>query len=120
MSDQQHQSDPRILNRRSLESDHRCLPKLLRSGYSVLDVGCGTGSITAGIASAVGPGGKVLGVDRDRGLIELARKKHAKISNLSFDEADATRLPFEGRFDLVTAARTLQWIGRSDEAVAAM
>ena len=47
MSQQHHQSDPRVLSRRSLEQDHRVLAKLLQPGLAVLDVGCGTGAITA-------------------------------------------------------------------------
>jgi SAM-dependent methyltransferase len=77
---------------------------------SVLDVGCGTGAITRGIAQAVGPRGTVVGLDRDPELIEWARAQWASISNLRFDEGDAARLGYEGRFEVVTAARTLQWI----------
>jgi ubiquinone/menaquinone biosynthesis C-methylase UbiE len=69
---QQHQSDPRILNRRSLQKDHRHLAQLLRPGLSVLDVGFGTGAITVGIAEAVAPGGFVIGVDRDPDFLETA------------------------------------------------
>ena len=50
MSIQTHRSDPQVLNRRTLEIDHRVLAGVLRPGMSVLDVGCGTGAITAGIA----------------------------------------------------------------------
>jgi SAM-dependent methyltransferase len=110
MSSQQHQTDPRILDRRTLKSDHRCLAELLSPGMSVLDVGCGTGAITRGIAEAVGPSGVVIGVDRNRGLLERARVHCPSLPNLRFEEGDATRLEYEARFDVVTAARTLQWI----------
>src|SRR5262245_15279873 len=110
MSNQQHQTDPRILDRRTLRSDHRCLSEFLSPGMAVLDVGCGTGASTRGIAEAVAPNGVVVGVDRDRGLIERAQVHCALLPNLRFEEGDATRLGYEGRFDVVTAARTLQWI----------
>jgi SAM-dependent methyltransferase len=77
---------------------------------SVLDVGCGTGAITRGIAEAVGPTGAVVGVDRDRRLINLARLQSASLPNLRFEEGEATLIEYEARFDVVTAARTLQWI----------
>jgi SAM-dependent methyltransferase len=77
---------------------------------SVLDVGCGTGAITKGIAEAVGPRGAVVGVDRDRVLIERARAHCASLPNLRFEEGDVMRLDYEARFDVVTAARTLQWV----------
>ena len=56
---QHHQSDPRVLGQRTLQKDHPRLASLLRPGMHVLDAGCGTGSITAGIAAAVGPRGSV-------------------------------------------------------------
>ena len=96
VSVQQHQSDPRILDRRTLHKDHRCLARVLARGMSVLDVGCGTGA--------------VVGVDIDQGLIARARAHCHLMSNLRFEEEDATSLGFERQFDIVTSARTLQWI----------
>src|SRR5215471_9919935 len=87
MSVQQHQSDPRILDRRTLHKNHRCLAAVLASGMSVLDVGCGTGAITKGIAEAVGPTGRVVGIDRDPGLIARARAHCRLLPNLSFEES---------------------------------
>ena len=120
MSHQQHTSDPGILDRRCLSRDHRVLAARLSPGLSVLDVGCGTGAITKGIAEAVGPGGTVVGIDRDAALIARARAHGALLPNLRFEEADATRLAFEAAFDIVTAARALQWIADLDAAIRAM
>jgi SAM-dependent methyltransferase len=120
MSEQSHRSDPRVLNRRTLQRDHRRLAGLLRPGMSVLDVGCGTGAITAGIARVAGPEGHVLGVDRDGTLLAVARQEHQDVQNLSFENGDALTLPFEDRFDIVTAARTLQWISQPDVAIMRM
>jgi len=120
MPPQSHRSDPRILGRRTLERDHRCLAELLRPGNAVLDVGCGTGAITAGIAKAVGASGRVVGVDRDEALLELARTEHVDLANLRFERGDATTLTFLAEFDVVTAARTLQWIAEPARAVAKM
>jgi SAM-dependent methyltransferase len=110
MGAQQHQSDPRILDRRTLQKDHRILAGMLAPGMSVLDVGCGTGAITKGIAEAVGRDGTVVGVDRDKVHVERARALSQLLPNLSFEEGDATSLGFEQHFDIVTSARTLQWI----------
>lgn len=110
MSVQPHQSDPRILNRRTLERDHRQLAAVLRPGMKVLDVGCGTGAITAGVAKAVGPKGSVVGLDRDASLISEARRQFGDIANLSFLEGDALQMSFSREFDVVTAARALQWV----------
>lgn len=120
MSAQVHQSDPRVLNRRTVERDHRRLPDQLRPGMRVLDVGCGTGSITAGIAKLAGPEGEVVGVDRDESLLALARQEHTALSNLRFEALDVLQLPYTDAFDIVTAARVLQWIADPLEALTRM
>lgn len=120
MSQQSHRSSPQVLGRRTLEGDHRRLDAYLCSGAEVLDVGCGTGAITAGIARRVGTSGAVLGVDRDLSLLALARAEYGDVPYLAFEPADAIALPFQARFDVVTAARTLQWIGDPAQAVRCM
>jgi SAM-dependent methyltransferase len=120
MSGQQHSSDPGILDRRTLSADHRRLAALLRPGMRVLDVGCGTGAITRGIADAVGPGGSVVGIDRDPAHVERARAGAAASPNLRFETGDATSLAYDAEFDVVTAARTLQWIADTGRAVERM
>jgi ubiquinone/menaquinone biosynthesis C-methylase UbiE len=75
----------------------------LRPGMSLLDVGCGPGSITLGLAQTVSPG-SVTGIDHDAAHIEAARARAAEqgISNVSFQEGDALSLSFEdGTFDAV-------------------
>jgi len=120
MSGQQHHPDPGILDRRTLRDNHRCLAGLLAPGMSVLDVGCGTGAITVGIAEAVGPAGTVVGVDRDPAHVAHARAHHGARPNLRFEEGDATRLDYDGAFDVVTAARALQWISDLEGAIRSM
>ena len=87
---------------------------------SVLDVGCGTGAITVGIARAVGSGGLVVGLDRDTGMIDLAREKHGGETNLRFEVGDVLDLASKERFDVVAAARTLQWVSNPGLAVSGM
>ncbi len=120
MSQQTHTSDPRILDRRTLENNHRRLAAALRQGMRVLDVGCGTGAITAGTARSVGPEGYVLGIDRDQALLEQARSRFANVPNLEFKEQDVLTLSLNRGFDIVTAARALQWIERPEPALSRM
>jgi SAM-dependent methyltransferase len=120
MSAQAHTSDPHILDRRTLARDHRRLAALLRPGMTVLDVGCGTGAVTADIARAVGPWGTVVGIDRDPTLLQRARERHAGVPGLRFEEADVLALPAAAAFDVVTAARVLQWIARPEQALGRM
>jgi ubiquinone/menaquinone biosynthesis C-methylase UbiE len=118
MSLQTHRSDATVLNRRTLETDQRVLAGLLRPGLSALDVGCGTGAITAGIARAVAPG-EVIGVDRDSVHIEAARAAHRE-PNLCFEVQDAIEMTFESRFDVVASARAVQWMTDPAAAVRRM
>ena len=99
-----------VLNARSLTTAHRRLAQLLRPGLTVLDVGCGTGAITRGITEAVAPNGRAVGVDLHAGLIKEARRLHGEVPGLSFETADVYNLPFHDLFDIVTAARVLQWL----------
>src|SRR3954453_6976479 len=99
-----------VLNARSLTTAHRRLAQLLRPGLAVLDVGSGTGAITRGIAEAVGPNGRAVGVDVHTGLIEEARRLHYDMPGLSFETADVYNRPFPYLFDIVPAARVLQWL----------
>jgi ubiquinone/menaquinone biosynthesis C-methylase UbiE len=48
--------------RRTVETNASFVPPHLRPGLSVLDCGCGPGSITVGLAGRVAPG-QVVGID---------------------------------------------------------
>lgn len=63
-----------MLSRRTAED--RCASVLshLAHGMHVLDVGCGPGTITIGLAGAVGPTGCVVGIDRQSSQVDLARR----------------------------------------------
>ena len=87
---------------------------------SILDVGCGSGVITAGIADAVGPSGTVIGVDVSEELLAQARARQSSQANLSFETADVFRLAYRDVFDVVTAARVLQWLVDPVAALAGM
>jgi len=98
-----------FLDSRTLESDHRRLAGLLKPNMLVLDVGCGTGAITYGIAKAVSEG-RVIGIDISDSLLLEAVEKYKGCNNLSFEKQDLHSLPYESQFDIVTAARVLQWL----------
>lgn len=114
------QGASKVLDRRNIENSYSSLLGLLKEGLSVLDVGCGSGAITADIAQRVGEKGKVVGIDLSQNLIELAQKNFAHLPNLSFEVANINDFFLEEKFDLVIAARTLQWVNNPAEIVAKM
>lgn len=81
---------------------------LAHPGLDVLDVGCGTGEISSRIAREFHPG-TVVGIDLAERHIDLARRRFGDIAGLSFQQGDATHLPFgENRFDVALCRHMLQ------------
>jgi len=99
-----------VLDERTLRNSNANLLKVLQPGQKVLDVGCGSGAITRDIVDRVGTAGLVRGVDRSSELIGLAQQRHAGVPNLRFDCADILDDNTGERYNVITIARTLQWI----------
>jgi SAM-dependent methyltransferase len=77
----------------------------LHPGMSLLDCGCGVGSITLDLAERLAPG-QVVGVDIDESQIAMARAEAGRrgLSNVSFEVASVYELPFpNGSFDAALA-----------------
>ncbi len=69
-------------------------------GERILDIGCGAGATSLALAGAVGPAGRVVGVDVSRPLLAVAEARGAAVANLRFVEADAQVHAFDqGGFD---------------------
>src|SRR5262249_52913582 len=81
----------------------------LKPGESVIDVGCGTGSLAIAAKRQVGPSGSVHGVDPSPEMIARAEKKARKAGvEVVFKEAFAQSLPFpDGQFDAVLSTLML-------------
>lgn len=71
-----------------------------KSGEAVLDVGCGGGLTSAAAAGAVGPTGRVVGLDVSAVILGVARARFKPTTNLSFALGDAAAMPLSG-YDLV-------------------
>jgi len=110
-----------IMAPRTLANSHPTLLPLLAPGVSVLDVGSGPGALTAEIARRVAPG-RVVGLDVNREMARLAAEQHASplIPNLVFAVGDIRAAEWHGEFDVVNAARTLQWIPDCPTALSRM
>lgn len=75
----------------------RVLRELQLSGTErVLDVGCGTGTLTRLIANSLSDKAKslVLGIDAASAMVAVARRKAHNIPNIAFETAVAETLPF--------------------------
>lgn len=107
-----------ILGARTLANSHPTLLEYLRPGVSVLDVGCGPGTLTAEIARRVRPGA-VVGMDTSPAMIRAAEDAESG-ANLAFYVGDITTSEWDAQFDLAVATRTLQWIRDPARAVARM
>ena len=75
----------------------------VEEGHSVLDVGCGTGTLALELRDRAGEGGEVCGVDASPEMIAVARRKAAKRdASVQFEIGLIERLPYEdARFDRV-------------------
>lgn len=89
----------------------------LEPGDQVLDLGCGTGLNFASISDAIGPGGRIVGVDASPHMLAQARRRADERGwrNVNLFRADATSLDrrevsrafTEGRADAVLATYAL-------------
>jgi SAM-dependent methyltransferase len=107
-SEQGHQ----ILNKRSLDNFFPGLKPYLFSNASVLDVGCGPGTVTAGVAVAVRPG-QVVGVDFAEQSIRQAQAlaQELQIANATFQVMNAYDLRFtDETFDITYSHNVLVWL----------
>jgi ubiquinone/menaquinone biosynthesis C-methylase UbiE len=88
----------------------------LAAGESVLDVGCGTGTLALAAKRRVGADGMARGIDPSAEMIARARSKARRSGlDVAFDEAVVQTLPFEDdTFDVVLAALTFHQLPHDD------
>jgi SAM-dependent methyltransferase len=92
----------------------------LRSGMRLIDVGCGPGSITLGLAEIVGPG-EVVGIDIQSPQVAQARRLAAnrRTPNVRFEAGDFYALPFPDRsFDAAFTNGVLMHLAEPVRALA--
>src|SRR5207248_281103 len=103
-----HESVLRSHKWRTVDNSARYLAPSLTAGASVLDVGCGPGTISVDIAKRVAPG-RVVGLDASAAVIEDARAHAAGVDNIEFRAGDVYALDVDdGTFDVVHAHQVLQ------------
>lgn len=109
-----------VLDRRTLRHSNSNLLSLVKPGNAVLDVGCGSGTITAGIAELTGAQGHVTGLDISADLIDRATRSFGHISNVDFALADINTYQPQKKYDVITSARVLQWVNNPAQIISKM
>jgi SAM-dependent methyltransferase len=89
----------------------------LRGGDHVIDVGCGPGFLCESMAQAVGPTGRVVGVDISEDLIAFATS-HKAGNCIEYRIGNATSLPVDaGRFDVAVSTQVMEYVSDADLAL---
>ena len=97
------------------------LPEL-RPGMRLVDVGCGPGSITRGLAERLAPG-QVVGLDLSRETLDTARRDAAArgLDNLAYEEGSVYEMPFpDASFDVAYAHQVFQHLREREAALREM
>jgi SAM-dependent methyltransferase len=91
-------------------------------GMRVLDIGCGAGDVALLAADLVGPTGAVVGVDRDRAILETARTRAAAtdLTNVAFVPGDLPDIEVDGAFDAIVGRFVLMYLPDPAEAIRAL
>jgi ubiquinone/menaquinone biosynthesis C-methylase UbiE len=80
----------------------------IQPGQSILDIGSGTGRNDCLIARRIGPEGNILGLDINKEMLNLSRKRCLPFPNVEFREQRIeTPLPYQEEFDKVLVSFVL-------------
>jgi trans-aconitate methyltransferase len=82
-----------------------------KAGEKILDLGCGTGELTAQIAAS---GAQVTGIDSSASMIATAKNQFPEIK---FAVADATSFALPEKFDAVFSNAALHWIRQKEKVL---
>ncbi len=107
-----HQSVVQDHARRTAQDSAAFLLPHIKPNHTILDVGCGPGTITADFAELV-PQGKVIGGDYVESVLEQAKEFASSrgLKNITFQQIDANALAFpDDTFDIVYAHQVLQHV----------
>jgi len=92
----------------------------LRPGDTVVDMACGTGLNFSLLEAAVGPGGRIVGVDLTDAMLDQARGRIEtnSWSNVSLVQADAAEFDFPTGMDAILSTYALTQVPECREVIA--
>ncbi len=114
-----HESVLRSHTWRTAENSSAYLLPHLRAGQSLLDVGCGPGTITSDLALLVAPG-ETVGLDAAADVVARAREHAAGLGleNLRFEVGDLFALGYpDASFDVIHLHQVLQHVADPVDAL---
>jgi SAM-dependent methyltransferase len=115
-----HESVLRSHRWRTAENSAAYLLPHLKPHMRILDVGCGPGTITAGLADRV-PKGQVTGIDTAPDVLDKAREAAGDRTNVDFTTGDVYALDYpDDTFCVVHAHQVLQHLGDPVKALREM
>ena len=91
----------------------------IRDNDSILDIGCGTGKLTAELAR-LASNGFVTGIDPSEEMLKKAETVSGDLKNIRLINMQAQSMDFSEMFDLVFSNSTLQWIKEQRKVVGSM
>jgi demethylmenaquinone methyltransferase/2-methoxy-6-polyprenyl-1,4-benzoquinol methylase len=92
----------------------------LRPGDTVVDVACGTGQNFPLVEQAIGPEGRIVGVDLTDAMLAQAQQRieHNSWRNVSLVEADAAAFEFPAQVDAILSTYALTQVPGNEQVVA--
>ena len=83
----------------------------IKPGMRVLDVGCGVGDVSFLVGELVGPGGAVVGLDRSREAVDVARRRARAAEQrwVSFEVTEIDEFSTRQRYDAIVGRLVLAY-----------
>jgi ubiquinone/menaquinone biosynthesis C-methylase UbiE len=89
----------------------------LNPGERVIDIGCGPGFLAKQMAAAVGPTGRVVGIDISEDLISFAIR-HNISDGIEYRIGNANALPVDAaQFDVAVSTQVIEYVPDADAAL---
>ena len=92
--------------RRWLHKPEEILSHLVKPGFTVVDLGCGSGPFTIALAHMVGPGGRVIAVDLQPAMLAKVQRRVAQAGvqdRVNLHVCERERIGLSPRVDFVLA-----------------